>query len=165
VPASLSVTISICSHVLVSSVCCHAPSSAHPSSDCTNSSASCLSACIPPDHLLVCLPLCQLVASSRQTTFLPPVCCCPPYLFSACHSACLPIILPLDVCLSSCLFCLLVHMPLTNSNILSDCCCPVCLCLPTHACLLPCCSSASQSWHLSACLSFCQLPLICLLLY
>jgi hypothetical protein len=59
---------------------------------------------IPPDHLLVCLPLCQLVVSSRQTTFLPPVCCCPPYLFSACHSACLPLILPLDVCLSSCFF-------------------------------------------------------------
>jgi hypothetical protein len=167
VPASLSVTISICSHVPVSSVCCHAPSSAHPSS-CLLVLIAPLPVClhgIPPDHLLVCLPLCQLVASSRQTTFLPPVCCCPPYLFSACHSACLPIILPLDVCLSSCLFCLLVHMPLTNSNILSDCCCPVCLCLPTHACLLPCCSSASQSWHLSACLSFCQLPLICLLLY
>jgi hypothetical protein len=106
VPASLSVTISICSHVPVSSVCCHAPSSAHPSS-CLLVLIAPLPVClhgIPPDHLLVCLPLCQLVASSRQTTFLPPACCCPPYLFSACHSACLPLILPLDVCLSSCFF-------------------------------------------------------------
>ncbi len=102
-PASPSVTISICSHVPVSSVCCHAPSSAHPSS-CLLVLIAPLPVClhgIPPDHLLVCLPLCQLGASSRQTTFLPPVCCCPPYLFSACHSACLPLILPPDVCMSS----------------------------------------------------------------
>jgi hypothetical protein len=136
VPASLSVTISICSHVLVSSVCCHAPSSAHPSSACTNSSASCLSACIPPDHLLVCLPLCQLVASSRQTTFLPPVCCCSPYLFSACHSACLPLILPLDVCLSSFFFCWSICLSPIPISCLTVAVLSAYACLPMPACCL-----------------------------
>jgi hypothetical protein len=138
---------------------------------------------LPTLHLLVLIaPLPVCLHASRLTTYLSVFLSAnwllprdkpPSYPLSAAvlPTCSLPAILP--VCLSFCLltsachpfFCLLVHMPLTNSNILSDCCCPVCLCLPTHACLLPCCSSASKSWHLSACLSFCQLPLICLLLY
>ncbi len=139
---------------------------------------------LPTLHLLVLIaPLPVCLHASRLTTYLSVFLSAnwllprdkpPSYPLSAAvlPTCSLPAILP--VCLSFCLltsachpvfFCLLVHIPLTNSNILSDCCCPVCLCLPTHACLLPCCSSASQSWHLSACLSFCQLPLICLLLY
>jgi hypothetical protein len=127
---------------------------------------------IPPDHLLVCLPLCQLVASSRQTTFLPPVCCCSPYLFSACHSACLPLILPLDVCLSSFFFCwsiCLSPIPISclTVAVLSayaclpmPACCPAALLPLSHGTCLLVCHSVSCLW--SVCSSTRLLTAVCL---
>jgi hypothetical protein len=104
----------------------------------TDSSASCLSAWDPAWHLLVCLPICQLVASSRQTTFPPPVCCCPAYLLSACHPACLPLILPLDVCLCAVLS--------AYACLPMPACCPAALLPLSHGTCLLVCHSVSCLW-------------------